>query len=170
MSRIQINRFAGLLGLASLGVALGSCAAPPPPAPPPPPPPVAAERPHYLHALSDLRFARWLLNRPDEYNVAREQYHAIEEIDRALGEIKRASIDDGQPPDAHPPIDARLDQRGRLYRARELIDGARRDLAFAEGNYAAAGWRDAAIHHVDDAHRSVDRAIRDKHWDNALLK
>jgi hypothetical protein len=166
MSRIQINRFGALLGVAALGVTLGACAAPPPPAPPPPP--VAYEQPHYLHALSDLRFARWLLNRPDEYNVAREQYHAIEEIDRALGEIKRASIDDGQPPDAHPPIDARLDQRGRLFRARELIVAARRDLAVAEGNPAAAGWRDAALRNVDDAHRSVDRAIRDKHWDNEL--
>jgi len=167
MSRIRSGRFSGLLCLTAFGVALGGCAAPPPPAPPPPPmaAPVRAEHPHYLHALSDLRFARWLLNRPEEYNVVREQHHAIEEIDRALGEIRRASIDDGQSPDAHPPTDAQLDQRGRLHRARELIDAAHRDLSFEEDNYAALGWRNAALGHVDEAHRAVDRAIRDRHWE-----
>jgi hypothetical protein len=168
ITRITSGRFTGLLCLATVGGALVGCAAPPPPAPPPPPmvaAPMRAEHPHYLHALSDLRFARWLINRPEEFDVAREQHHAIEEIDHALGEIRRASIDDGQPPDAHPPIDAQLDQRGRLHRARELIDSARRDLSFEEDNYAALGWRNAALQHVDAAHRAVDRAIRDKHWE-----
>jgi hypothetical protein len=162
MSPINLNNFGKLLRLAAFGAALAGCATAPQP--------VRAEHPHYLHALSDLRTARALLDHPDEYNVAREQFHAIDEIDRAIGEIKRASIDDGKPLDYHPPVDTHLDQRGRLHQARDLIDSAHRDLSFAEDNMAALGWRDSAIHHVDLAHGAVDHAIRDKHWDNKRLQ
>ena len=146
------------LSAVAMTVLVAACAAPRP-AP-------AQEHPHYLHALSDLRLARAILDRQQEWNVMRDQYAAIEQIDHAIGEIKRASIDDHKDLRDHPPIDTHLDYRGRLHKAMELLDSADHDLHAEEDNYAALGWRDAAIHHVDEAHRSVDRAIRDKHWDN----
>jgi len=157
MSNRNTSHFSKLLRVAFFAAVLVGCAAAPQP--------VRAEHPHYLHALSDLRTARALLNHPDEFNVEREQSRAIDEIDHAIGEIKRASIDDGKPLDYHPPIDRNLDQRGRLQQARELIDSAHRDLSFEEDNMAALGWRNNAIHHVDEAHGAVDRAMRNKHWD-----
>jgi hypothetical protein len=153
-----VIRWTHLLRVALFAAALTGCAAAPHPA--------HAEHPHYLHALSDLRYARAILNRPDEYNVMRDQFHAIDEIDRAIGEIKRAAIDDGKPLEDHPPIDANLNHRGRLHKALELIDSARRDLTYEEDDRAALGWRAAAVHHVDEAHGAVDRAISDKRWDN----
>lgn len=167
MRDMDRRRFMGVMGVAGLGLTLAGCVQPVA-VQAPPPAPYRPEHPHYLHALSDLRFARWLLNRPDEYNVVREQNHAIQEIDRAMAEIRRAAIDDGRSPEDHPPVDVHLDQRGRLYKARELIGGARRDLGFEEDNFAALGWRNAAIHHVDEAHHAVEHAIRDKRWDEGL--
>ncbi len=138
-------------------VLVAACAAPRP-AP-------AQEHPHYIHALSDLRLARAILDRQQEWNVMRDQYAAIEEIDHAIGELKRASIDDHKDLRDHPPIDTYLDYRGRLHRAMELLDSVERDLHAEEDNYAALGWRDAAIHHVNDARGAVHRAIEDKRAD-----
>jgi len=141
----------------AMTVLVAACAAPRP-AP-------AQEHPHYLHALSDLRLARAILDRQQEWNVMRDQYAAIDQIDHAIGEIKRASIDDHKDLRDHPPIDTHLDYRGRLHRAMELLDSADRDLHAEEDNYAALGWRDAAIHHVNDARGAVHRAIEDKRAD-----
>ena len=142
---------------AALAVLVTACAAPRPAS--------AQEHPHYLHALSDLRLARAMLDRQQEWNVMRDQYAAVQEIDHAIGEIKRASIDDRKPLEDHEPIDSRLDHRGRLRRVMELLDSADRDLHAEEDNYAALGWRAAAIHHVDDARGAIHRAMEDKRID-----
>jgi hypothetical protein len=52
--------------------------------------------PAYLHALTDLRHARAHLdNLAATHHMDKEEEHAISEIDKAIDEIKRASIDDG---------------------------------------------------------------------------
>ena len=130
--------------------------------------PMPGRHPHYASALSDLRTARWLLDRPAEYNVARDQRAATDFINRAIDEIKRASIDDGRNPDWHAPVDTSLDRRGRLQKASELIEAARRDLSFEEDNYAAAGWRGRAMRHVDDALAMTRRAMSDKAFDRSM--
>jgi hypothetical protein len=136
--------------------------APPRPAAPPPPPPAA--HPRYLHAISDLRYARALLFRPDWRPVMRDQRAAVEEIDHAIGEAKRAAIDDGKNPDDHPPIDRGLGWEGRFRKAMELLNSAESDLSFAETNGAAAGWRNAALGNVRNAKAFVAKAMRDSWW------
>jgi hypothetical protein len=145
------------MGGAVMAILLAACAAPKP-AP-------AQEHPHYLHALSDLRLARAFLDRQQEWNVMRDQFTAIGEIDHAIGEIKRASIDDHKDLRDHEPIDSHLDHNGRLHKVMELLDAADRDLHAEEDNYASLGWRDAAIHHVNEARNSVYRAMQDKRMD-----
>jgi hypothetical protein len=129
-------------------------------APPPPP----AVHPRYLQAISDLRYARALLFRPDWGPVMRDQRAAVEEIDRAIGEAKRAAIDDGKNPDDHPPIDRALGWEGRFRKAMELLNSAERDLSFAESNGAAAGWRNASLANVRNAKAFVAKAMRDSWW------
>ncbi|MES1196581.1 MAG: hypothetical protein ABUL58_06520, partial [Steroidobacter sp.] len=69
--------------------------------------------PHYLHALSDLRTARWLLeNRPADGAANAQKAVAVREIDAAIGEIKRASIDDGRGIHDHAEIDVPPDRGG----------------------------------------------------------
>ncbi len=130
-------------------------------APPPPPP---AIHPRYLSAISNLRYARALLYRPDWRDVMRDQRAAIDEIDRAIAEAKRAAIDDGRNIDDHPPVDLRLGWEGRFRKAMELLDSASRDLSFEEDNRVAAEWRGLARADVDRARAFVAKAMRDSWW------
>lgn len=126
---------------------------------------VPEPHPAYLHALSDLRLARAYLDQIAWPPVQRDEEHAIREIDAAIGEIKRASIDDGKSLDDHPPIDARMRPDGRFRKALELLDKAHNDTARAEDVPEARGLRDRAILHIDQAHGTVDDAIRRVRWE-----
>ena len=116
--------------------------------------------PAYLHALTDLRHARAHLERPAHGELREQERKAIHEIDDAIGEIKRAAIDDGKDLNDHPPIDSRLDWPGRLHRALELIDKAHNDIAHEEDNRFAQGLQLRALEHIDKAHHHVEEAIR----------
>lgn len=128
------------------------------------PAPVPAIHPAYLHAISDLRYARALLFRPDWRPVMHDQRAAVDEIDHAIAEAKRAAIDDGKNPDDHPPIDRGLGWEGRFRKAMELLDSSERDLAEAETNGAAAAWRNVALGNVRNAKAFVAKAMRDSWW------
>ena len=125
----------------------------------------AQQHPHYLHALSDLRYARALLNRPEYWTVAVDQKEAISRIDRAIGEIKRASIDDHKNLNDHPAPDPSWNRVGYLHKSIELLESVERDLRFEEDNYASLGWRAAAQQHVHQALELTRRALNDKRRD-----
>ncbi len=112
--------------------------------------------PGYLHALSDLRYARFLLSRQ---NVGPRDHFAIESIDKAINDIKQASIDDGKNLDDHPPIDTSLDDRGRFHKALELLDRAHHDISEGEDNFFAQGLQHRALEHIDKAHHVVKEIV-----------
>jgi hypothetical protein len=118
------------------------------------------KHPAYLHALTDLRHARAHLQRPDGGALREEEKEAIHQIDEAINEIKRASIDDGKDLDDHPPVDAGLDRTGRLHRAKELLEKARQDISHEEDNGLAQGLQQRAFGHIDRAIHEVNEAIR----------
>jgi tetratricopeptide (TPR) repeat protein len=126
--------------------------------------PMPSAHPAYLHAISDLRYARALLYREDWRPVMRDQQAAVEEIDHAIGEAKRAAIDDGKNIDDHPPIDRGLGWEGRFRKAMELLNSAEHDLSEAETNGAASAWRNAALGNVQHAKAFVGKAMRDSWW------
>ena len=117
------------------------------------------EHPAYLHALTDLRHARAHLERPGGGELKDQEKKAIHEIDEAINEIKKASIDDGKNIDDHPPVDAGLAWPGRLHRALELLDKAHHDVSEEEDNAFAQGLQARAIEHIDRAHHHVEEAI-----------
>ena len=117
--------------------------------------------PAYLHALSDLRAARAHLQRPDGGHLRHEEGDAIHDIDEAIREIKKASIEDGKNLNDHPPVDAKMDWPGRLHRALELLNKAHADIAREEDNRFAEGLQERALGHIDKAHHHVEEAI---HW------
>ena len=128
-------------------------------APPPPPP---AHHPAYLHALTDLRDARWNLeHRPGDAAVSTQEDVAIVETDRAISEAKTAAMEDGKNIYQHPPEDARIARPGRLHRAAELLRKARQDVGQAESNGQAVELRNRVLGHIDLAIQATDRAIRD---------
>ena len=131
-------------------------------APPPPPPAHVAHHPAYLHALTDLRDARWnLQHRPGDSAVSTQEDIAIVEIDRAINEAKTAAMEDHKNLAEHPLEDARIDRRGRLHQAEQLLRQARRDVAESESNPHAVDLRNRVIGHIDLAIQATERAIRD---------
>ena len=118
--------------------------------------------PAYLHALTDLRAARWLIeHRPGDVRVSADEDVAITRIDEAIREIKRAAIDDGKDIHDHPPVDAQPDNRGRLHRAEELLHKVHDDIAREEDDPLTRGLRDRAVRHVDEAMGATHHAIVD---------
>jgi hypothetical protein len=120
---------------------------------------MAQRHPGYLHALSDLRYARALLEHGEWGGVGPHRERAISEIDRAIEELRRAAIDDGKNPDMHPPIEERWGPRDRLHRAEEALGRARDAISREEDNPEAREWRDRAYHHIDAARHAVHEAI-----------
>ena len=118
--------------------------------------------PYYLHALSDLRAARWLIeHRPGDAAVSGQEDVAIAEIDKAIGEIKRASIDDGKDIHDHPPVQGPNDRPGRLHKALELLHKVHNDVAREEDDPMTRGLRDRAVGHIDEAMHATEHAISD---------
>lgn len=128
----------------------------------PPPPPPAPHHPAYLHALTDLRDARWNLeHRAGDAAVSTQEDVAIVETDRAINEARSAAMEDGKNVYQHPPEDARIDRGGRLHHAAELLRKARKDVAEGESNPQAVELRNRVIGHIDLAIQATDRAIHD---------
>ena len=124
------------------------------------------KHPYYLHALSDLRTARWMLeHRPGDPAVSAQEDVAITEIDKAIGEIKKASIDDGKGLNDPFTIDTHLSPHDRFRKANELLWAAHNDLSKAEDVPESRGLRDRAIGHVDKAHQIVDTAQSTARWE-----
>jgi hypothetical protein len=119
------------------------------------------KHPGYLHALTDLRAARAHLEQHEGGGeLKHEEKDAIHDIDEAIAEIKKASIDDGKDLNDHPPVDAGLDHAGRLHRAKQLLEKAHQDIAHEEDNQFAQGLQQRAFGHIDHATHNVDEAIR----------
>ena len=139
------------LALAASLTALSACAADLP-----------GKHPAYLHALTDLRAARWNLeHRPGDAAVSAQEDVAIVETDRAIHEAKVAAIEDGKNIEDHPAEDAHLDRPGRLHHALELLRKAKDDVAREEDNPESRNLRNRIVEHVDLALEATRRAIHD---------
>lgn len=120
------------------------------------------KHPFYLHALSDLRAARWLIeHRPGDPAVSGQEDVAVAEIDKAIGEIKHAAIDDGKDIHDHPPVQGPNDRPGRLHKALELLHKVHNDVAREEDDPMTRGLRDRAVGHIDEAIHATEHAIGD---------
>jgi hypothetical protein len=138
--------------------------------PPPAAPPTMGEKPGahpaYLHALSDLRTARALLERPaHDAEVKWDENRALGQIDAAIRAIREASIDDGKPLSDHPPIDAKLHHKDRIRSALELLDKSAKDIEEREDNGFAKGMRGRAVGHIREAIRFTREAVEDRRED-----
>jgi hypothetical protein len=110
------------------------------------------EHPAYLHALSDLRTARAYIDKmTDSDTIAQEEIDATASIDKAIGEIKKAAIEDGKNVNARASVDANLDRQGRFQKAIELLKSARRDVNKEEDNAGAEGLKKRALNHINNA-------------------
>jgi hypothetical protein len=111
------------------------------------------------HALSDLSYARALLQRPDGAPLKTQEARAAGEINGAMSDIKKAFIYDAASPKDHPPVDPRLDWPSRLRLAIELVNKAHGYVAKQMGTSTAEGPQRQAMEAIDKARRSLEEAI-----------
>jgi len=155
MLHIVRSKFLPLLIAGGIALSTG-CVSAPPPAPPP------AHHPAYLHALSDLRAARWCIeHRPGDWAQTADEQESVRQIDAAIGDIKQAALDDGKNLADHPPVDEYPDRRGRIHEAVKFLQKARDDISREEDNGYANGLRDRAIGHIDGAIHAARRVFKD---------
>jgi hypothetical protein len=118
------------------------------------------EHPYYLHALSDLRAARWMIeHRPGDWQRTVDEVEAVKHIDAAISEIKKAAIEDGKDINDHPKVDERNDHDGRLHEAVDFLKKARQDISHDEDNKFAQGLQGRAYMHIDAAINATKKAI-----------
>ena len=121
-----------------------------------------ADHPYYLHALSDLRAARWMIeHRPGDAAVSSHEDEAINEIDRTIAELKAAAIDDGKNIRDHANVDDHTNYAGRLRSAVGLLRSALEDTNREEDDPEARGLRQRAVGHIVAALHATDLAIQD---------
>ena len=124
-----------------------------------------SQHPGYLHAMSDLRTAFWMIQHraPSDPGQSAAEGRAMGEIHAAYGALQRAAVMDDKNIDDQPPAQMSwADHAGRLHEAETLLHRARNDLAQEEDNPAARGLRDRALYHIDDAGRLT--AIANSEW------
>jgi len=110
------------------------------------------KHPAFLHALSDLRYARANLEkRGGDPQMKWDEATAIAAVDRAIADIKQAAIDDGKNLADHPPVDPKDSRAGRLHKALATLEQSRKDISEKEDNSFAAGLRDRAVADLDSA-------------------
>jgi hypothetical protein len=85
--------------------------------------------------------------------------HAIEHIDKAIGEIKKAAIMDGKNIQDHVPVDAQLARTGRFHKSLELLDKAKHDVSGEEDQPDTMGLQQRVLHQIEEAQHSVQHAI-----------
>jgi hypothetical protein len=123
---------------------------------------IPGKHPYYLHALSDLRAARWMLeHRAGDAAVSGQEDAAINEIDAAIGEIKKAAIDDGKDIRDHMGAADVQGQPGRLHKALDLLRKTHEDVAREEDDPMVKGLRNRAVGHIDAAIEATRHAIGD---------
>lgn len=118
--------------------------------------------PAYLHALSSLRAARWMVeHKQGSMAKSMDEDAAVQQINAAIGELKKAAIDDGKNLNDHPPVDDHSDHGAKLHAAVKFLKEARDDISRDEDNGFANGLRDRAYMHIDAAIGSVKHAIHE---------
>lgn len=116
------------------------------------------KHPHYLHALEDLRNARWMLShQPGDVKVYEGEDIAITELNAAIGDIKKAAIDDGKDINDHPMIDVK-EHGSRLLKSIEALRRAKDDVNKEEDNPEARGLKHRTLEHLDRAIHAAEKA------------
>jgi len=122
-----------------------------------------SQHPAYLHVLSDLRTAHWLIQHRGASDPVQgaEESNALAEIDAAYHDLEAASVSDGKNLADQPPANFPWDnQRGRLHQAVDVLHKAHEELRGAEDNPAARDLRARAIRHVEAASALTRSAIQ----------
>ena len=118
-----------------------------------------AQFPAYLHALSDLRSARAFLEYDTRPAWAGHRQHAIDQINKAIDDIKVAARDDGKNPWHTPPPQSGGSEGWPIHSAVKLLREARGDVDHGHDLPENRGLRERSIDHIDHALRELEPAL-----------
>jgi hypothetical protein len=120
--------------------------------------PAKAQEPHYLQALGDLRTARDYISF-DKGGFNGERHHAVDEINKAIDEIKRAAWDDGKQTRFSPPGHA-TNGWAPMHYAQNALIAARDHVSQGVEPPQAQGLRGRASQHIADAERTLEHIMQ----------
>ena len=123
--------------------------------------PARAQDAHLLQALSDLRTARDYIQFDPRPEFGNEKRQAIDEINKAIAEVKHAAWDDGKNTRFAPPSGVN-DPRYPLSEADKALAFARTHLSEGVDTPENIGLRARAINHAMEASRIVN-IMRQQH-------
>jgi len=121
--------------------------------------PAQAQRPHYLHALTNLRQARSILQSDTRPAMAGQRDRAIEEIDSAIREVKTVIRDEGRNPGFAPPSFNRSDPDRPMRSALDRLNEAYEDISRGTDEAGNRGLQARALGHIDDARHILRHAL-----------
>jgi hypothetical protein len=117
--------------------------------------PAQAQGPHYLEALSDLRTARDYIQSDHRHDFEHERHHAVDEINKAIDEIKHAAWDDGKNTKWAPPARPDSDPWHPMREGVRWLDTARSHVMAGPDRPENQGLRERAVMHIDEARRAL---------------
>ncbi len=121
--------------------------------------PAFAQRPAYLHALSDLREARAALQSASNPAFAGVRDRALSEIADAIRELDAAVSAEGRNPhQTPPPAYAGSDDRP-MRQALVLLNKARGDVAAGTDDTGHQGLQRRALGHIENALDILNRSL-----------
>jgi hypothetical protein len=120
--------------------------------------PAQAQEPHYLRALSDLRTARDYIQF-DHDRFSGERRHAVDEINKAIEEIKHAAWDDGKNTQFAPPAQGVTTGWAPLRQADHWLAEAKGHVSEGVDSPQNQGLRDRARFHITEAVHILDNLI-----------
>jgi hypothetical protein len=124
--------------------------------------PAQAQFPAYLHAISDLRTARAYLERDGRPHFVSHRHHAIEEIDKAIDDMKKAAVDDGKNPWHTPPPQSGGDPAAPIHTALKLLDEAHDDVGRGADSPENRGLQIRSLKHIDEARQALHHILEDR--------
>jgi hypothetical protein len=118
--------------------------------------PAQAQEPHYLQALSELRTARDYIQSDHRPGFGPQRHEAVDEINKAISEIKHAAWDDGKNTQFAPPAQGVTDPWAPMREALQHLDSAIDRTKQGVDQPENVGLRDRAIKHIWAAHQIVE--------------
>jgi hypothetical protein len=112
------------------------------------------QEPHYLAALSQLRTARDYIQSDGRKEFKDEKHHAVDEINKAIAEIKHAAWDDGKQTKYAQSTGA-VDPWAPIRDAMHNLNLARESTVHGVDGPANTGLRDRAVFHIDEARHTI---------------
>jgi hypothetical protein len=120
--------------------------------------PMHAQGPNYLGALSSLRTARDYINSDHRPQFDGPRRHAVDEINKAIQEIKNAAWDDGVQTKYAPPAAGVTDPWMPMKAAADWLAEALKQLDYGtDPNPANVNVQPRATQHINEARHTVGR-------------